>query len=135
VPALDAAETRRVVEAHPAVGAAQVGGIVRMLAVGDQGVPVKHLLMLLEMAHDNCRHVLRAAPHSVTVEVEGGARWLELCSPYRGLHVRRESEGGVRRSRVGFCRPVPNPNRPFRNSLWVVWVCGRAGRMRGKGRR
>jgi hypothetical protein len=34
------------------------------------------------------------------------------CSPYRGLHVRRDFGGFVHRSRAIFCRPVPNPNRP-----------------------
>ena len=30
------------------------------------------------------------------------------CSPYRGLHVRRESLGCVHRSRAILCRPAPN---------------------------
>ena len=55
VPPLDAEETRGVLEAHPAVAATEVDGVLRMLTVGAAGVPVKHLLMLLEMAHENSR--------------------------------------------------------------------------------
>jgi hypothetical protein len=40
---------------------------------------------------------------------------LHDCSPYRGLHVRREWVGVVHRSRTIFCRLVPNPKRPIRN--------------------
>jgi hypothetical protein len=40
---------------------------------------------------------------------------LHDCSPYRGLHARRGSLGGVPRSRAIFCRPVPKPIRAIRN--------------------
>jgi hypothetical protein len=39
------------------------------------------------------------------------------CSPYRGLHERRESVGFVHRSTAMFCRPVPSPSVPIRNFL------------------
>ena len=39
---------------------------------------------------------------------------LQYCSPYRGLHVRRESLGFVHRVRAMFWRPVPNPIRSIR---------------------
>jgi hypothetical protein len=38
-------------------------------------------------------------------------------SPCRGLHARRESWGAVPQSKTISCRPVPNPNRPFRHLL------------------
>jgi hypothetical protein len=37
-----------------------------------------------------------------------------FCSPYSGLHVHRESLGFVRRSRIIFCRPAPNPRVTIR---------------------
>ena len=37
------------------------------------------------------------------------------CSPYSHVHVHRESLGFVHRSRIIFCRPVPNPNVTIRN--------------------
>jgi hypothetical protein len=36
-------------------------------------------------------------------------------SPYRWLHARRESSGGLPCSRTVFCRAVPNPTRPIRD--------------------
>jgi hypothetical protein len=45
---------------------------------------------------------------------------LQDCSPYRGLHVRRERLGGVHRSRAVFCRPVPNLSAMIRNCFIAV---------------
>jgi hypothetical protein len=44
------------------------------------------------------------------------------CSPYRGLHVRRESLGFAHRSRGVFCRPVPNTNVTIR-TLFIARRC------------
>jgi hypothetical protein len=43
------------------------------------------------------------------------------CSPYRGIHARRERLGFVYRSRTLFYRPVPNLSSPIRN--FCIAVC------------
>jgi vesicle-fusing ATPase len=79
VPPLDAQETRGILEAHPAVATTEVGGVLRMLAVGAAGVPVKHLLMLLEMAHENSRQDAEDADvaDAATVTLEHVAECLQ----------------------------------------------------------
>jgi hypothetical protein len=42
------------------------------------------------------------------------------CSPYQGLHARRERFGFVHRLRIDFCRRVPNPNVTIRNFVSAV---------------
>ena len=47
------------------------------------------------------------------------------CSPYRGLHVRRESLGCVPRSRAIFCRPASNLSVRFAFFFASLLVGGR----------